>query len=122
MAIIKLADATPIQINWLVAKCEGLLKYATQARNFYALCLERGGVAFTHGRTYSPSTDWSQAGPLIEREKIETYYQPALDGWVARHEENLRYGPTPLIAAMRCFVASKLGDTIEIPNELIIRG
>ena len=27
-------------------------------------------------------------------------------------------GPTPLIAAMRCYVASKLGDEIEIPTEL----
>lgn len=29
------------------------------------------------------------------------------------------YGPTPLIAAMRCFVASKLGDEVEIPEELL---
>jgi hypothetical protein len=28
-------------------------------------------------------------------------------------------GPTLLIAAMRCFVASKLGDTIDIPEELL---
>jgi hypothetical protein len=27
-------------------------------------------------------------------------------------------GPTPLIAAMRCYVASKLGDYIDIPEEL----
>lgn len=25
---------------------------------------------------------------------------------------SFEYGPTPLIAAMRCFVASKLGDTV----------
>jgi hypothetical protein len=30
------------------------------------------------------------------------------------------HGPTPLIAAMRCFVASKLGDEIEIPKELTV--
>lgn len=29
------------------------------------------------------------------------------------------YGPTPLIAAMRCFVASKLGDEVEVPDELL---
>lgn len=28
-------------------------------------------------------------------------------------------GPTPLIAAMRCYVASKLGDEVDIPEELI---
>ena len=29
------------------------------------------------------------------------------------------FGPTPLIAAMRCFVASKLGDEVDVPDELI---
>jgi len=28
------------------------------------------------------------------------------------------HGDTPLIAAMRCYVASKLGDEVEIPEEL----
>jgi hypothetical protein len=31
---------------------------------------------------------------------------------------NRSSGPTPLIAAMRCYVASKLGDEIEIPENL----
>ena len=29
------------------------------------------------------------------------------------------HGPTPLIAAMRCYVASKLGDEVEVPEELL---
>jgi hypothetical protein len=29
------------------------------------------------------------------------------------------YGITPLIAAMRCYVASKLGDEVEIPAGLL---
>jgi hypothetical protein len=34
-----------------------------------------------------------------------------------------QYGPTPLIAAMRCYVASKFGDDlvlfkVEVPDEL----
>jgi hypothetical protein len=27
-------------------------------------------------------------------------------------------GPTPLIAAMRCYVASVLGDEVEVPDSL----
>ena len=27
-------------------------------------------------------------------------------------------GPTPLVAAMRCYVASRLGDEVEISEEL----
>ena len=30
----------------------------------------------------------------------------------------MQFGPTPLIAAMRCYVASKLGDEVEVPEEL----
>ncbi len=66
------------------------------------------------------STDWAWGGPIIERERIELAnvsadWRAMVDndgGWVRC------YGPTPLIAAMRCFVASRLGDEIEIPEEL----
>lgn len=70
------------------------------------------------------STDWSQGGPIIEREKITLEFIPTI-GWRAALEfldENQAESigaPTALIAAMRCFVASKLGDEIEIPEELI---
>lgn len=79
------------------------------------------------GRKYNPSTDWSLGGPIIEREGIsiipfddtrwEARCAVAVQRTPARFVE--RRGPTPLIAAMRCFVASKLGDTIDIPEELV---
>jgi len=78
-----------------------------------------------HGQCegYSPyeySTDWSQGGPIIEAWMIDVgTYRGA---WrAARHvgsAPTYGYGPTPLIAAMRCYVASKLGDEIEIPEGL----
>ena len=73
----------------------------------------------------SPSTDWAQGGPIIEREYIEltTTSRNNAEIWEAvfpgRGEDAVvQYGPTPLIAAMRCYVASKLGDTVEVPPEL----
>ena len=66
-------------------------------------------------------------GPIIEREKMDiacwdTHSMPwkasidgGTDAGVALYVE---YGPTPLIAAMRCYVTSKLGDNIDIPEEL----
>lgn len=81
--------------------------------------------------TYSPRQDWSQAGPIIEREKITVLHfgTPGnVNPWEAQVDTNSTYidqypgdamgGPTPLIAAMRCFVASKLGDEVEIPEDL----
>jgi hypothetical protein len=86
-------------LDWAVAKCEG-----------YRLDL-------VPEDSYTPSTNWSQGGPIIEREGITLTHQ-AFD-WSAQTDDDLfAYGPTPLIAAMRCYVASKLGDDVEIPEEL----
>ncbi len=82
------------------------------------------------------STDWSQGGPIIEREQIElkvladcfdvndhpTYKTGDLweaNIWPADMDMIECCGPTPLIAAMRCYVASKLGDEVEIPEEVL---
>ena len=83
--------------------------------------------------TYRPreySTDWSQGGPIIEREEIGIRRNaPCSDGrqWEASGSITAKgagyrwgYGPTPLIAAMRCYVASRLGEEVEIPDELIV--
>jgi hypothetical protein len=69
------------------------------------------------------STDSSQGGPIIERQSIDVLRDPnGTAGWGARVYISRRdvwcYGPTPLIAAMRCFCASKLGEEVEIPKEL----
>ncbi len=74
--------------------------------------------------------DWSQGGPIIERERIALDVEHG-DLWRARfgraritfdgraHHYHHHTGPTPLIAAMRCYIASKLGDEVEIPEELL---
>ena len=63
--------------------------------------------------------------PIIEREEICIQRGPGRsDGWGAHYSKKSEgqhfysVGPTPLIAAMRAFVASRLGDEVEIPSEL----
>lgn len=84
---------------------------------------------------FKPSSNWAQGGLIIEREGIsvmlsfrDSYAEGANakpSGWCARKyqygvlNEPLSHGPTPLIAAMRCYVASKLGDEIELPEEVL---
>lgn len=88
-------------------------------------------------RKYSPSTDWKEGGPIIKRELAGVFKYNKLDpnepdkfgAHVVIQRSDWREdlvnislcldGPTPLIAAMRCFVASKLGDEVEIPKELL---
>lgn len=74
------------------------------------------------GSDYSPSTNWAHGGPLIEREEIAVIKDGA--GWTAlktmtvNHPHLRVWAKTPLVAAMRCYVASVLGDSIEVPEEL----
>lgn len=69
------------------------------------------------------STDWAQGGPILDRELIDVYTQYPCSGpvvWYGRHKGRIKgVGPTALIAAMRCFVSYKLGDAVEVPEELL---
>jgi hypothetical protein len=62
---------------------------------------------------------WSDGGPIIEREGI-SLDRVSDSLWVATRLEGVSVseedGPTPLVAAMRCYVASKLGDDIDVPE------
>jgi len=116
---IKVQDLSGTALDWVVAKCE------------------QGGQLppdFNPRYSLPYSTDWSDGGPLIERENIglrEPRDACKPDGvvvlkinyWYARTmKENgdtcVQNGPTALVAAMRCYVASKMGSEIEIPDEL----
>ena len=75
------------------------------------------------------STDWAAGGPIIERMMEGHFFFMENDRGnthvaygLTEHDNVHGYGPTPLIAAMRCYVASKLGDTIDIPDSLNDKG
>ena len=74
------------------------------------------------GVNYSPSTNWAQGGPIIEQEGITVCHGSPVRGleWLAcdRSSTHIQHGPSYLIAAMRCFVASKLGEEVELPEKL----
>lgn len=75
------------------------------------------------GRRFQPSEFWAQGGPIIEKERVELLI--SAPGWPFEWRAYCRNpaifygkGPAPLIAAMRCFVASRLGNEVDIPEEL----
>ena len=102
---MKTSELTGAALDWAVAKCEGVINGDDLDIGFI---LERG---------YTPSTDWAQGGPIIERELIELQYNGE---WKATNQL-LDYGSgtTPLVAAMRCYVASKLGDEVNVPDGVL---
>lgn len=115
---MKTHELTGAALDWAVAKCEDLEHYFADG----LVCL-KGQPFDTHWLYWTPSTDWAQGGPIIEREMLTVIYNERpedVEGWrtIAYHTGDMEYGATPLIAAMRCYVASKLGDEVDVPEEL----
>lgn len=75
------------------------------------------------GWVFSPSTDWAQGGRIIERENIQLKHDGSGFLRIAHGGNYPNFvqakGPTPLIAAMRCYVATKLGNEVDVPEELL---
>jgi hypothetical protein len=121
---MKTSELTGAALDWAVAKAERLDCYVDMrgSRNGWATFVDLG--EHTHIR-YTPSEHWGFGGPIIEREEIALEpmtHDEHGDGWLATRIEGpavcMEFGPTMLIAAMRCYVASHLGDEIELPEEL----
>lgn len=116
---VKVNEAERETLDWMVVMAEWVGHEFVEKDRFLKIFLHQNRT----GQGYCYSRDWAKAGPIIERERI--YLSPFSDYWEAQgggvpyHDDTLQTGPTPLIAAMRCFVASKLGDECDIPDELI---
>ena len=118
MKTSKIADLTALQLDWAVAKCEGF--EAAFTTNKEVMILREGVTDY-----FDPHRNWGWSGPIIERENISVGYQghlgvPLDSLWYATNRRGAcGFGQTPLVAALRCYVASKLGDEVEIPEELL---
>jgi len=114
---MKTSELTGAALDWAVAEANGTPIYR-DGKTLSRMDVD-GGIY------WQPSIDWSQGGPIIEREGInlDNYAKnPQWSAWTPAPDqatgESQAYGPTPLIAAMRCYVASKLGDDVDVPEEL----
>ena len=126
--MIETRNLSGAALDWAVATCEGHKVEMWHTYRYLGLphqeITERGvtiGERDEFGQTgYEPSSNWAHGGPIIERERIGLTPMP--DGTWCAQGKNLRphfHNPAPLIAAMRCYVASKLGDEVNVPEELI---
>ena len=125
---MKTAELIGPALDWAVAKAKGDFQFEVYCKRVWYLWFATHGSLSPHHTDsiwWNPSTDWEQGGPIIERERVSVEVTCMGSGfeWSARCDpmENAsygEYGPTPLIAAMRCYCCAKLGDEIDIPEEL----
>lgn len=123
---MRVADLIGAQLDLWVARAEG--KCATVNPSVWgnAIINEVGRLSISKGswdcaKYFEPSSNWAHGGPIIERESIAIQHQEYSDGsfreWVACSSRdfdssNGYTGPTPLVAAMRAYVAAKFGDQV----------
>jgi hypothetical protein len=138
---IKTSELTGAALDWAVAKCEdkghlfaghevGRLHYTSnwaeggpiiERLGISVIQLERESIPDAEGFWQGEYRD--QWGAVIgDRHSPEEQHGPQGDYWGRSYhvDENAVSGPTPLIAAMRCYVASKLGDEVDVPDGLAL--
>lgn len=112
----KTAELTGRALAWAVGIAEGC---KVEARHTKSVAILFPGAP--RAVPWNPHSDWSQGGPIIEREGIEIRrwaIAEAVSWRACSVTQEFGYGPNHLIAAMRCYVANKLGDEIDLPEEL----
>lgn len=117
---MKTAELTGAKLDYWVAQLERAGGVEVYIRDDKGLpqCMMRSGVE----KWFCPSIDWEQGGPIIERALISVLYGPVdspsepgyWTAFIRPSDDNGYDGPTPLIAAMRAYVASKFGE--EVPD------
>lgn len=121
---VKTAELTGIALDYAVALASGATAFQSDdIRWFFTLHGDTYVLSSGWGSmSYHPSTNWAQGGPLIQMYEIDL---KVVEGgmWQASNFFNdlviHRFvGYSPLEAAMRCFVASKLGEEVELPEKL----
>lgn len=121
---VKTSELSGAALDWAVAKSEGYSDWDGEAFNSKGVDV----YCFLYLHSYHPSDAWVQGGPIIDREKIAIRpHEHDTQHWSAERPlvdfserlSSFSTGDTALIAAMRCSVLSKLGNVVDIPDELI---
>lgn len=129
----KTAELTGEALDFAVAKCEAYqYRYPWRQELDYRAWKSMKSAWGMHP---DYSSDYAAGGQIMDREKLSTEYDahweldpadPEDNGerWLARTNTYYaaafsHYGPTRLVAAMRCYVASKLGEEIDLPEGLV---
>ena len=125
---IKTSELTGGALDWVVLKCESGVDPKHDTVSSWWAKIDGKDRTTAHGwaQAFNPSTNWAHGGPIIDREKLEFdrsqfHNIPGYTAYLDKFPSVDRYcqfGETHLVAAMRCYVESKLGPEVEIPAEL----
>lgn len=124
---MKVSELEGQELDYWVGRAQGWNTFVPAASSF-TYWFESDGQYRWQLTAYTPSTNWAQAGELVEKYALTDIgfaYQDYDDTkvYVCAHGNRIRnrqYGPTPCIAICRAVVASVYGDEViseEMDNE-----
>lgn len=123
---VKTADLVGEALHWAVAIAENLEPFVQPPEygNPHRVFLPK---KYFIGERYTPSTDWSQGGPLIEKHNVQLSFNGHRSGGFSAYvcnDSGVEYRPsgsgkTHLVAVCRAVVASKFPNVFKVPTELV---
>jgi|JI10StandDraft_1071094.scaffolds.fasta_scaffold271193_3 hypothetical protein len=140
MEKITVAEAPQLVLDYLVAKIQGRtirhdpMAFAHTANGGFWIWEDHPNAQSVFqriGTDYSPTGDCAIGCPILDEALISTgpvFLDGKFDGWEAfsatldseeGDDPDRFYGPTRLIAGFRCYVASEVGDEVEVPKQLL---
>jgi len=119
MIEVKTADLAGEALGWAVGTTEGLELFLAppQYGNPWRVFARYRASATEHDKRYNPWEDWALGGPLLEKHRVWMHvsgstWSALISGWVGGEER-------PTVAICRSIVADQLGDTVQVPKELM---
>lgn len=142
---VRTATLEGAALDWAVAKCEGIsVVWMPMAPCGDLEIIDDMGLSFNPSTNWAQggpiierenitllraNSTWdgqqnipawfAETDIYVGHNVVESYEGEYMAPSFIIEEASGAYGPTPLIAAMRCYVASKLGDEVETPTELL---
>jgi hypothetical protein len=112
---MKTSELSGAALDWAVALCEGWQpeRAHDDRGEYWWFFKDSRGMNPKH---YHPSSHWGIGGAIIERERIAVWFSKGDWKSQLRDTSAKMHGTTPLTAAMRCYVTSKMGDEVQIPE------
>ncbi|MGN8259454.1 phage protein NinX family protein [Pseudomonas sp. SMSB3] len=132
---VKTGDLAGEALGWAVGKAEGLDLFLAPPEygNPWRVFARYQASETEHTKRYNPWKDWALGGLLIDKHHVQTSFNgsgfsrsPTGEYWCAyvcrpsgQQEFPSGGGPNALTAVCRAIAQAKLGDTVQVPKELV---
>lgn len=120
---MKIVDMPAHVLNWAMAMALSREIEIVGPARIIAVDKPATALAYPKGRSlpFRFTEQWQEVGPLIEAMALTVQFWSSTNTWAVGDMKGIvATGPTPLVAACRCIVMAKLGDELDVPDELMV--